>query len=1017
VPWTPDVQVIYEHYHRYLWAADLVRGRRVLDVGSGEGFGSAILAGVAEYVVGIDVDATTIQHSQLNYSAPNLEFRQGSALELDRFEAGSFGAVVCFELIEHVDDHQRVLAGIEQLLADDGLLVISTPDRRMYTDATGVHNPFHEHELTEAEFRALLGERFPHQRLFGQRSLAGSRIAALERRDAYEVTSRSFALRRAGDDWRSAGEPAPMYLVAVASCAALPSLPTDSLLSDYELQIVHQHMQRAAEAEQRVAALQNDVAYEREQVRRAEAGIAERRQELEATFDRLAALRHELDHARELHAREEVELRRMHESVVWNGIQRARGKVYGALGGPASRRSRSLQWSLRAAGRTLRAGGRTDDAGQAPAFAPISFPAYERPLASLVVTAHRGAEVTAACLRSIAERTEGPAFEVIVVDDAADADNARLWEAVEGAQVLVNDPGIGYLHSVNRGAAAARGRYVVLMNNDIEVRSGWLRALIRCAESAPDVGAVAAKLIYPGGTIQEAGGIIFRDGSGWNFGNGGDPSFHEFNYVREIDYGSAACLLVRADAWAELGGYDERFAPMYYEDVDLCFALRAEGLRVMYEPTAEVVHHEGATAGTDVSSGGKRYQELNRPKLVDKWGTELARDQLRPSSANVRRGSNRGPGPHVLVIDHRVPMPDQDAGSLRMLRLIETLLSLGCRVTFAPDDMCRHEPYTSILQSLGVDVLYGETSIAGEIAILGDDLALAIVSRPYVAARYTHCLREHAPRATIAYDTVDLHYVRERRRAELGEVHAEAKSETMRHLELGLVRGSDVTIVVSDEERDQLEAEAPGSRVVVVPVVNDIVERVPPLDRRSGVLFVGGFEHPPNVDAALQLVRKVMPLVWQRLGDVPVVIAGSKPTPEIEALASSNVEVTGWVEDLRPLIDGARLLAAPLRFGAGMKGKITQSLGAGLPVVTTPTGAEGLGVEDGRELLIADDAAGLAERIVQLHMDDELWRRLSSTGQDVVRRVASVELMRERLSELLDSLTDARQQPTRQLLA
>jgi GT2 family glycosyltransferase/glycosyltransferase involved in cell wall biosynthesis len=618
------------------------------------------------------------------------------------------------------------------------------------------------------------------------------------------------------------------------------------------------------------------------------------------------------------------------------------------------------------------------------------------------VTAYTGAEITAACLRSIAERTEGPAFEVIVVDDAADAENARLWEAVEGAQILVNDPGIGYLRSVNRGAAAARGRYVVLMNNDVEVRRGWLRALVRRAESAADVGAVAAKLLYPGGDVQEAGAIVFDDGSGWNFGNHSDAGSHELNYAREIDYGSAACLLVRADAWTQVGGYDERFVPMYYEDVDLCFALREHGWRVLYEPTAEVVHHEGATAGIDVSSGSKRHQELNRPKFVEKWREALERDQLPPSPENVRRASNRVPGPHVMVIDHRVPMPDQDAGSLRMLRLVETLLGLGCRVTFAPDDMWPHKPYTSVLQAMGVDVLYGATSIAQEIAIVGDDVQLAIVSRPYVAARYTHVLREHAPGATIAYDTVDLHYVRERRRAELGAPHAAQKSETIRHLELGLVRGSDLTIVVSSDEKDQLAEEAPGSRVVVVPVVNDLAEHIPPLGERRGVLFVGGFEHPPNVDAALQLVEHVMPHVWERLGDVPVVIAGSKPTPEIEALASERVEITGWVEDLQPLIDGARVLAAPLRFGAGMKGKITQSLGAGLPVVTTPTGAEGLGAEDGHELLIADAPAALAERIVRLHEDDELWHRLSSAGQDVVRRVASVELMRDRLAELLE---------------
>jgi GT2 family glycosyltransferase/SAM-dependent methyltransferase/glycosyltransferase involved in cell wall biosynthesis len=1014
VPWTPDVQVVYEHYHRYLWAANLVRGRRVLDVGSGEGFGSAILAGTAAHVTGIDLDPTTVEHSRLNYVASNLEFREGSALELETLEKGAFDVVVAFELIEHVTDHERVLAGIEHVLAPDGLLIISTPDRRLYTDATGRHNPFHEHELTKPELRELLGAHFVHVRLFGQHAVTGSRIAATEPIEPPTVLP--LTLRRVGEEWCQTDEPAATYLVAVASAVELPQLPAQSSLDDVELTIAHQQLERAIRAEQAAAAADQtfataqqalattqqalDDATERE--RTARARVEEEQRALGESFDRIAEQRREIERLAASREEDAAELQRMRQSVIWHAFQRVRGTLYRVLGGQGTRRARSLQWSLRTAGRAIGATGRAQgslDDGRS--FGEIRFPAFAQPVASLVVTAHRGAEITAACLRSIAEHTEGPAYEVIVVDDAADAENARLWEQVTGAQILVNDPGIGYLRSVNRGAAAARGRYLVLMNNDVEVRLGWLRALVVRVESAPDVGAVAAKLLYPDGRVQEAGGIVFRDASAANFGNGGDPEFHEFNYAREVDYGSAACLLVRADAWAEVGGYDERFLPMYYEDVDLCFGLRAKGYRVMYEPTACVVHHEGGTAGTDTTSGSKRHQELNRPKLLEKWRAELERDQLSPSPASVRRASNRATGPHVLVIDHRVPTPDHDAGSLRMLRLVESLLALGCRVTFAPDDMDRLEPYTRDLQARGVDVIYGSTWISREIAVMGDDIELAIVSRPYVAAQHMHELREHAPRATIAYDTVDLHYVRERRRAEIGVPHAMGKSATIRELELGLVRGSDLTIVVSEDERAELEREAPGSRVVVIPVVNEIAERVPSLDGRSGVLFVGGFEHPPNVDAALTLVRTVMPLVWEQLGDVPVVIAGSKPTDEVQALAGPSVEVTGWVEDLQPLIDGARLMAAPLRYGAGMKGKITQSLGAGLPVVTTPTGAEGLGVTDGRELLIAEDAEALAERIVRLHTDDELWSRLSEAGQDVVRRVASVELMRERLTELL----------------
>ena len=497
VPWAPDVQVVYEHYHRYLWAAELVRGRRVLDMGSGEGFGSAILAGTAEHVTAIDLDPATIEHSQLNYVAPKLAFEVGSALDLDRFESGSFGAVVTFELIEHVSDHERVLAGIERVLAPDGLLLISTPDRRMYTDATGRHNPFHERELTEPELRALLGARFGHLALFGQRAVAGSRIAAVERPTL--PTGRPFALRKVGEDWHSAGEPAPMYLVAVASNEPLPALPTDSLLSDYELEILRQHAERTAAAGRELSAAQGEVERVEHELADARRAAAQQQQEqrerqdvqqweqeaqqqtLEVSFDRIAAQRDEIEQLKAERAHDATELRRMRESIVWNTFQRVRGKLFSALGGTGSRRARTLQWSIRKAGRALGSGGGPD--ARRPAYDEIRFPEFEQPLVSLIVTAYTGADVTAACLRSIAERTEGPAYEVVVVDDAADAENARLWEAVHGARILVNDPGIGYLRSVNRGAAAARGTYLVLMNNDVEVSTGWLRALVMRAET------------------------------------------------------------------------------------------------------------------------------------------------------------------------------------------------------------------------------------------------------------------------------------------------------------------------------------------------------------------------------------------------------------------------------------------------------------------------------------------------------------------------------------------------------
>ena len=324
----------------------------------------------------------------------------------------------------------------------------------------------------------------------------------------------------------------------------------------------------------------------------------------------------------------------------------------------------------------------------------ISLPEYEHPKVSLIIPLYARAELTRACLESICDNTTCVSYEVILVEDDADEETKLLLEGVRGARIIRNEKNLGYIRSVNRGAGFARGRWLVLCNNDIEVRSGWLTAMLACAESAEDVGVVTPKYLYPDGSLNEAGGIIWRDGTGVNYGRGDRPEHFQYEYRRETDYGSAAALMVRADLWKDIGGYDERYLPMYYEDTDLCFEARERGLRVLYEPAAVVVHVEGATAGNDIESGYKRHQEQNRSKFVAKWRHRLESEQLRPAPTNLRLAANRHRGRHVLVVDHRVPTWDRDAGSLRMLHIMQALLDTGVRVTFMPENFAPIEPYT-----------------------------------------------------------------------------------------------------------------------------------------------------------------------------------------------------------------------------------------------------------------------------------------------------------------------------------
>ncbi len=958
----------------------------MLDLASGEGFGAAMLAESAASVIGVDIDERSVEHSRLNYEAVNLGFQVADARELSMFEDDCFDAVVAFEMIEHVEDQGRALDEIRRVLSPEGLLIVSTPDREAYR-AAAPENPFHVGELSRAELVELLSSRFESVVTLAQRTITGSALVAPDdRRDAPEFDHpsgvRSFFLERAGDERRLTPELPAMYIIAVASARALTHLPRESFLGDPSLELV-----REAESS-----------------------------ELEARRREIAILRARAAHDASTISLLNSRLRRVDESVTWQLIQRVRARTFKLLGGEESRGVHALQARLRSAGRLLGRGGLSAlRAADKPALTRarprsggINFVEGRDPDVSIVMPLYAHAELTRAALFSILDHTDGASYELILVDDSEDVATKALLRTVSGATVLVNESNVGYIRSIERGAGVARGRWLVLCNNDIEVQPGWLTALLECGESRPDVAIVAPRYLYPDGSLAEAGAIVWRDGTGANFGRGDDAMGCHYGYRREIDYGSAAVLMVKAEFWREVGGFDERFLPMYYEDTDLCFEARSRGLRVMYEPRARVIHLEGASAGVDESAGHKRHQAENRPKFLEKWRSVLEAEHLETSPQNLWPAANRR-APRVLVVDHRVPTWDRDSGSVRMRGILEALIGLGCHVTLLPDNSVPTQPYTSELQRLGVEVLY-DVPPETELARIGTHLSLVILSRALVAGRWHELVRTCAPAARIVFDTVDLHWLREARRVAPDRAGGRngaslpPEATVMRELERALIWAADATLVVTENERGQVLADVPEANVHVVPNVNQVRQDVPPAPGRRGILFVGGFEHTPNIDGARMLVSEVMPLVWREIPDVPVKIVGADPPESVRSLASPRVEIAGWVPDLDPALDSARVMLAPLTYGAGLKGKVTQALACGLPVVTTPIGAEGLDAVDGEHLMIAETAEELAARTLTVLRENELWSRLSRSGQSLAAERYSSEGMSAVLRALLDDV-------------
>jgi GT2 family glycosyltransferase/glycosyltransferase involved in cell wall biosynthesis len=1028
-------QIAFEHFHRYCIARDLVVRRDVLDVASGEGYGAALLAGVARSVVGVDIDVASVHHARSAYMMPNLRFLQGDATRLPLPDA-CVDVVTSFETLEHVQDQEGFMLEVRRVLRPGGLLLVSTPDRHVYSAAGQPPNPYHVLELTAPEFRELLSRHFADHRILAQRAVIGSVMAPL---DETQAGWRTYDVRGENLIEAQPGLSRAFYLLAAASDGELPALSSslfahnasiDDLLSGPGL--LAQERQARAEAEQREAALRAE-AEERAASGLGEPGLtsAEAEQERAARIATEAALQDARRHAAELAAH----IEQIRTSTLWRLTAPLRNAShrFPSAARFARRAMRAGYWTLtgqlprrlRERRAFLARGREAPDADLAAEFglsktprplpdpATIDLPASADPRVSIIVPTYGQVDYTLRCLASIAAAPPTTPFDVLVIDDAADDPRLPQLAKVRGLRLVRWPENRGFLRSCNDAAAIAKGELLFFLNNDTELRPDAVDALVRLLDARPDAGMVGSRLLYPDGRLQEAGGIVWRDGSAWNYGNGDDPRKPEYNYVREADYISGAAIMVPRARWEEMGGFDEAFLPAYCEDSDLAFRLRAAGWKVLYQPASVVIHHEGVSHGTDTGAGIKAHQVANTAKLHARWKEDLSRNAF-PPGEHVMRARDRAQGRTVtLVIDHYVPEPDRDAGSRTILAFIDALVASGRCVKFLPVNLYRSPGYTETLQQRGVEVVHGPWigSLDRWLELNGAEIDEVLLSRPSVAVELLPRLRAHC-RAPIVFYGHDLHFAR--MQLVPGAMDSTARREEveqMEALERRIWQNVDLAIYPSEEEAARVRELAPGVRARSVPAY-----AFPPAETRTeaappagGLIFVGGFRHPPNVDAALWLVHEILPLVRQHHPGLPLAIVGSHPTPEVLALAGNGVDVTGPVsdEELGARYARARVAICPLRVGAGVKLKVVEAMQRGVPVVTTPVGAQGLpGLAEICD--VGRTAAELAEATARLLSDDDLWLRRTAAQAAYVAERFSPEAMRQALDA---AFAEARRPP------
>lgn len=624
--------------------------------------------------------------------------------------------------------------------------------------------------------------------------------------------------------------------------------------------------------------------------------------------------------------------------------------------------------------------------GSLPTEDVIAFERSADPIASIIVLAWKSAPHLLNCLQTLKHAVARVPSEVVLVLNEPEADLlAEVETRVRGALVVRSRVNLGYGGGVNFGVSRSSGEYVVLLNDDTEVDVDWLETLIEAAERRPTAGAIGGTSLFFDGTIQEAGNIVWADGSTVKVGRDLPSGSAKYDYERRVDYCGGSSLLVRRDCWDRLGGMDaELYYPAYYEDTDFCLRIASElGLEVWYQPRSIIRHHE--SAATNSHFRGFLFQR-NRQQFIDRWSAFLAtRDAAAPEDARaVEAAAWRAAGarPRVLLIDDQVADPAIGSGYPRMMETIRQLVLDGFQLSIFTS-LVDGSHHTDEMRQLGIQVLDGYLE-AHLTEILEDAFTpfdLVLVSRPHNFERFAPVVRSIMPESPIVYDAEALFHRRIERQAalegDLGvQVRLREEAETMRTTEAAIAREADGLISISDDEARFLSQFSTSPVLVHGPLLGGIEPGPAGFMERADIGFVagwGGGAKSPNVDALAWFAHEVMPSVLARVPHARLVVTGMRPPMEARRFAGPSIVFLGGVDDLKALYDSLRVAIVPMRFGAGVKIKTVEALQFGVPTVATAVGAEGVPVDVTDALLVDDDAQGFALKVAALVDEQSTW--------------------------------------------
>jgi glycosyltransferase involved in cell wall biosynthesis len=626
---------------------------------------------------------------------------------------------------------------------------------------------------------------------------------------------------------------------------------------------------------------------------------------------------------------------------------------------------------------------------------PIEIPAFNTPELSIIIYARNNVSSVVCCIDSIRKIFPSLSFELLIADDGSHDLLPELTCHWKGIKRVASENDIpNWATAINRAAEQTTGSYIAIIDGNCEPTPGWFDELRYTLDRDQFTAITGGKLLNVSGTLKHAGGVAWNNGSLTNLGTDVDPTHPNFSYCKSVDYVSPSLMMVRADIFLRLGGFKAEFAEPDYAAADFSFEARKYGWKTIYQPMAQAIS----------------YSTLREPN-IETGDLHIFRRRWKCFLKSYLDGNvddTRGVVGHALVIDQTTPTPDQDSGSIDQFNLLEILVQLGWKVSFVPEIKMEHkESYTHNLQRIGVQCIYAPhyNNLWEFVKDEGEDLDLVILYKGPTAVHYLNIIESFCTKAKFILDTVDIHFLREMREAELlNDDQKKTKALHTKSLELEAIRRTDCTLILSTAEEKIIRTEIPYANLAILPLIRDIPGRQAPFSELNDVCFIGGFLHQPNCDAIHYFVQNIWPLVEAKLPTIRFRIMGSNVPPDIQALHGGSIIVDGFVPDMLTSFARCRVSVAPLRYGAGLKGKVASSLGFGIPCVATPIAAEGMGDGASIGVEVASDPHDFADCIVRLYNDPEYWMKQSQLGLEFVNNEYSICAIKLRFSTILQNL-------------